>query len=98
MSALGKRWLAALTLGAGDGLTDTDWKLLNASGTTHLMVISGLHVGMVATLMLWLLRRLARCFAPMHGVWPRGRGQGRRWRHSPTPVLPASRHPRCVPR
>ncbi len=73
MSALGKRWLAALTLGAGDGLTDTDWKLLNASGTTHLMVISGLHVGMVATLMLWLLRRLARCFAPdawRLAAWP----------------------------
>ncbi|WP_245392470.1 DNA internalization-related competence protein ComEC/Rec2 [Salinicola endophyticus] len=64
MSALGKRWLAALTLGAGAGLTSDDWALLNATGTTHLMVISGLHVGMVAALVLWLLRRLARWLVP----------------------------------
>lgn len=41
LSSLGRRWLAALTLGAGERLDDDDWELLNATGTTHLMVISG---------------------------------------------------------
>lgn len=73
LSARGKRWLAALTLGAGDRLDDEDWQLLNATGTTHLMVISGLHVGLVAALVLWLLRRLARWLQPLSWrmtVWP----------------------------
>ncbi|WP_110664898.1 DNA internalization-related competence protein ComEC/Rec2 [Salinicola halophilus] len=69
----GKRWLAALTLGAGDRLSDDDWALLNATGTTHLMVISGLHVGLVATLMLWLLRGVSRLIQPSAWrmtLWP----------------------------
>ncbi|WP_110687488.1 DNA internalization-related competence protein ComEC/Rec2 [Salinicola aestuarinus] len=69
----GKRWLAALTLGAGDRLSDNDWALLNATGTTHLMVISGLHVGLVATLVLWLLRALSRLLQPFAwrmALWP----------------------------
>ena len=61
------RWLAALTLGAGERLTQDDWDLLNATGTTHLMVISGLHVGLVTSVALWLLRFLARVVTP--GRW-----------------------------
>lgn len=67
------RWLAALTLGAGERLTPDDWALLNASGTTHLMVISGLHVGLVAGFALWLARGLARGLTPGRwrmAVWP----------------------------
>ncbi|MBB3143302.1 DNA internalization-related competence protein ComEC/Rec2 [Halomonas organivorans] len=67
------RWLAALTLGAGERLTDDDWDLLNASGTTHLMVISGLHVGLVAGFALWLARGLAWCLTPggwRMAIWP----------------------------
>ncbi|MBB3191588.1 DNA internalization-related competence protein ComEC/Rec2 [Halomonas cerina] len=67
LEARSARWLAALTLGASERLTREDWDLLNASGTTHLMVISGLHVGLVATCMLGLCRGLARCVTP--GVW-----------------------------
>jgi len=73
ISALGKRWLAALTLGAGNRLNDDDWQLLNATGTTHLMVISGLHIGLIATLFLWLLRRLSRWLQPLAWrmtIWP----------------------------
>ncbi|SDL63466.1 Competence protein [Modicisalibacter muralis] len=58
---LTRRWLAALTLGAGQRLTDDDWDLLNATGTTHLMVVSGLHIGLAAAFVLWLSRGLARC-------------------------------------
>ncbi|MEQ6918305.1 DNA internalization-related competence protein ComEC/Rec2 [Halomonas aquatica] len=67
------RWLAALTLGASERLEQADWDLLNATGTTHLMVISGLHVGLVATFALWLARGLARLVTPAAwrlAVWP----------------------------
>ncbi|MGB8714449.1 MAG: DNA internalization-related competence protein ComEC/Rec2 [Onishia taeanensis] len=70
---LGRRWLAALTLGADERLNDDDWALLNASGTTHLVVVSGLHVGLVATCILWLMRGLARWVTPGRwrmAVWP----------------------------
>lgn len=67
------RWLAALTLGAGERLTQDDWALLNASGTTHLMVISGLHVGLAAAFALLLARGVARLVTPgcwRLAVWP----------------------------
>ncbi|EWH01888.1 DNA internalization-related competence protein ComEC/Rec2 [Halomonas sp. BC04] len=67
------RWLAALTLGAGERLTRQEWDLLNASGTTHLMVISGLHVGLVATFSLLMARGFGRLVAPRCwrlAVWP----------------------------
>ena len=73
ISPLGRRWLAALTLGADERLDDDDWDLLNATGTTHLMVISGLHIGLVAALCLWLLRRVARVLQPLSWrmtAWP----------------------------
>ncbi|MFP4137767.1 MAG: DNA internalization-related competence protein ComEC/Rec2 [Halomonas sp.] len=67
------RWLAALTLGADRRLDDDDWELLNASGTTHLVVISGLHVGLAAGAALLLGRGLARLATPGRwrlAVWP----------------------------
>jgi competence protein ComEC len=73
LSPQARRWLAALSLGAGDRLERSDWDLLNASGTTHLVVISGLHVGLVATFTLLLGRGLARLVTPRHwrmAVWP----------------------------
>ncbi|WP_133482551.1 MULTISPECIES: DNA internalization-related competence protein ComEC/Rec2 [Halomonas] len=62
-----QRWLAALTLGASERLESRDWDLLNASGATHLMVISGLHVGLVAAFALWLARGVAWVVSP--GAW-----------------------------
>lgn len=73
ISPLGRRWLAALTLGDGDQLDKADWERLNATGTTHLMVISGLHVALVAGLALWLARRMTRVVMPA------------RWRMTPWP-------------
>lgn len=73
LSPLTQRWLAALTLGAGERLEQADWELLNATGTTHLVVISGLHVGLVATFVLLALRGLARLLTPGQwrmAVWP----------------------------
>jgi competence protein ComEC len=73
LSPTASRWLAALTLGAGERLTGDDWALLNASGTTHLMVISGLHVGLVAVFTLLVARGAARLITPGRwrlAVWP----------------------------
>ena len=41
--------IRALAVGDADGVTDRLWQLFRATGTVHLMVISGLHVGLVAT-------------------------------------------------
>lgn len=68
-----KRWLAALTLGDSEQLTQDDWSLLNATGTTHLVVISGLHVGLVASFVLMLAKLGARLTTPTNWrmrTWP----------------------------
>ena len=40
--------LKALTLGLSDGIDQATWSLFRRTGTTHLMVISGAHIGLVA--------------------------------------------------
>ena len=40
--------MLALTTGMASGVTDQTWALLRNTGTVHLMVISGLHLGLVA--------------------------------------------------
>src|SRR5690606_12840573 len=44
------RFVRALALGDTRGLGDIDWEPLRATGLTHLIAISGFHVGMVAAL------------------------------------------------
>ncbi|OHV13084.1 DNA internalization-related competence protein ComEC/Rec2 [Kushneria phosphatilytica] len=63
-SAAAHQWLAALTLGQGEALTKKQWEALAATGTTHLMVISGLHVALVAGWVLLLCRGLGRLLQP----------------------------------
>jgi len=41
-------FIKALLLGDSRGLSQREWDLLQATGTVHLMAISGLHVGLVA--------------------------------------------------
>lgn len=50
--------VAALALGERQGLTREQWQRLRATGTNHLVAISGLHVGIVAGLLFFLVRRL----------------------------------------
>src|SRR5690606_11338364 len=42
------RYVRALALGDTRALADGDWELLRATGLTHLIAISGFHVGLVA--------------------------------------------------
>ncbi|MEF8833981.1 MAG: ComEC family competence protein, partial [Halofilum sp. (in: g-proteobacteria)] len=42
--------LMALALGHRAGIAPGDWDVLRATGTTHLVAISGLHIGIVAML------------------------------------------------
>jgi len=57
--------LAALVLGDGSGLSREDWQILQDTGTVHLLVISGQHIGMLAAVMYLLIAGLAR-----YGWWP----------------------------
>lgn len=47
--------IQALAIGERQGITDEQWQVLRRTGTTHLMAISGLHVGIVAGLAFILL-------------------------------------------
>lgn len=65
------RFVQALALGDTRQLSDEDWQVLRATGLTHLIAISGFHVGLVAGfaalscyLLYWLFPRLGR-------AWPR---------------------------
>ena len=56
--------LIALLMGERSGISDSQWQVFQASGTSHLLAISGLHVGIAALWSYWLImgiwRRLAR--------------------------------------
>ena len=53
-------WLAALVMGDSSGLSRDDWALLQATGTVHLLVISGQHIGLFAGLIYGLIALMAR--------------------------------------
>ena len=65
------RYVQALALGDTRGLTDEDWHLLRATGLTHLIAISGFHVGMVAVCGAWLIGGLWRLLPWLGRRWPR---------------------------
>ena len=50
--------LTALATGDRQGIVLDQWRLLQATGTSHLMAISGLHIGLVAGLTFLLASRL----------------------------------------
>ncbi len=50
--------ITALAVGDRSAMTRAQWQILRATGTSHLMAISGLHVGLVAGLAYFLVVRL----------------------------------------
>jgi len=50
--------LAALAVGDRRGISRFQWELLTATGTNHLVAISGLHIGLVAAMVFFVSRRL----------------------------------------
>ncbi|UAY73277.1 DNA internalization-related competence protein ComEC/Rec2 [Pseudoxanthomonas sp. X-1] len=63
-----QRFVRALALGDTGGLDDADWATLRAAGLTHLIAISGFHVGLVAGFGALLAAGLWRLF-PRLGRW-----------------------------
>ncbi|MDD1644236.1 MAG: DNA internalization-related competence protein ComEC/Rec2, partial [Methylococcaceae bacterium] len=50
--------IKALTIGDGSSITQNQWDVFRKTGTTHLVVISGSHVGLVAGLCYFLVLKL----------------------------------------
>ncbi len=50
--------ILGLTVGDASAMTDAQWQALRRTGTTHLISISGLHVALVAGVVLIAVRRL----------------------------------------
>ncbi|MFW1677797.1 DNA internalization-related competence protein ComEC/Rec2 [Pontibacter sp. JAM-7] len=62
--------LQALTTGTRSGLGDQQWLTLQQTGTVHLAIISGMHIGLLA-LVGWWLGRLLGCLPGLGGKrWP----------------------------
>jgi len=57
--------IAALTIGLRDGITQQQWQVFRGTGTSHLVAISGLHIGLVAGFIYFLLNFLWRRFAQL---------------------------------
>lgn len=52
--------IAALVVGDKSAISQPQWRILKATGTSHLVAISGLHIGLVATACWWLGKQLSR--------------------------------------
>lgn len=65
------RFVRALALGDTRGLDDADWERLRATGLTHLIAISGFHVGLVAGFFALLIRALWWCLPALGRCVPR---------------------------
>ena len=70
------RYVRALALGDTQALADQDWEILRASGLTHLIAISGFHVGLVAGFFALCGAGLWRLFPAWARVVPRPQAAG----------------------
>lgn len=67
------RFIQALALGDTRAISDQDWEILRRTGITHLIAISGFHVGIVALFAVYCSRLLYKVF-PRIGLtvpWPK---------------------------
>ena len=58
-------WLQALIIGERQGISGKYWQVLKNTGTNHLMVIAGLHIGIIAGLLHLLISHLWRILPGM---------------------------------
>jgi competence protein ComEC len=65
------RFVRALALGDTRALDDVDWEQLRATGVTHLIAISGFHVGLVAGFLALLVSLLWRSWPALGRSLPR---------------------------
>ncbi|WP_428604620.1 DNA internalization-related competence protein ComEC/Rec2 [Sedimenticola sp.] len=59
-SAAGNGLIRALVIGDRSGITPAEWRVFRATGTSHLMAISGLHIGIVSGIGFFLCNGLWR--------------------------------------
>lgn len=57
--------LAALAVGDQRAIANEEWQLFSATGVTHLMSISGLHVTLISGLVAWLVAAFWRNVPPL---------------------------------
>ena len=68
------RYVRALAIGDTRALGDLDWEALRATGLTHLIAISGFHVGMVGGFFALLAAGVWWCLPALARVAPRPQG------------------------
>jgi len=51
--------IVALSLGERTGFDERHWRVLQRTGTSHLVAVSGLHIGLIAALAYWLALKCA---------------------------------------
>lgn len=74
--AASNRFVRALALGDTRGLLQDDWQVLRTSGLTHLIAISGFHVGLVAGAFALLAAAAWRLFPALARWMPRPQAIG----------------------
>lgn len=62
--------IVALANGNRNYLSDDQWQRLRVTGTNHLVAISGLHIGLVAGLIYFLVRHLWSLSVRLTLLWP----------------------------
>ena len=62
------RMLIALTLGIKKTFSNQDWHILQRTGTSHLMAISGLHIGLIGGLFVILGTRISALILKPHAL------------------------------
>ena len=67
--------LQGLAIGDTQAMSVQQWRVFAATGTSHLMAISGLHIGMIAMAAAWCGGFVARCRRAQRSGWTVMHGQ-----------------------
>lgn len=62
--------ISALTIGQEQGLSEEDWRVLQRTGTVHLVVIAGLHIGLMVMIAYYFVGGIWRIFPRLLRCWP----------------------------